>query len=131
MAERHQAQNFRGAIAQEWLDFSNLNCSAALDRWPRQDSRPNLAGSLALERIRSALGAHPHVAEVGLRWARDHNGRFLKAHIVPAADAPPEQDLRRTLEVWLRRHLPPGERPRALSFGPRLPAEGERTEDVA
>lgn len=71
--------------------------------------------------VRAHLLTHPAIADCAVRPMRPEEGTRLKAFIVPAVDAPPEAELRRTLAAWIDLTLPTAERPRALTFGDRLP----------
>lgn len=77
--------------------------------------------NVALGAVRAHLLTHPAVSDCAVRLMRPAEGTRLKAFIVPTKDAPPEAELRRTLEEWIDQTLPTAERPRALAFGDRLP----------
>jgi long-chain acyl-CoA synthetase len=73
-------------------------------------------------RVRMRRLDHLLVADAAVRLMNPDEGTRLKAFVVPADGSPGDALLHRELAVWIDRTLPPAERPRALTFGPRLPS---------
>jgi 4-coumarate--CoA ligase len=71
--------------------------------------------------VRSALLAHPGVAEAQVRLMRPDEGDRLKAFIVPRDHSATAEQLRRQLETWIKQRLTAAERPRSLMFGTAAP----------
>ncbi len=71
--------------------------------------------------VRSALLAHPAVAEAQVRMMRPDEGDRLKAFIVPNDRNASVEQLRQQLETWINQRLTTAERPRSLTFGTAAP----------
>ena len=87
----------------------------------RRDSAVQVGGfNVVPEEVCAALLRHPAVADAAVRPMRPEEGDRLKAFVVPAAAADPDE-----LSAALRRFavatLTPAQRPGAYSFGPALP----------
>ena len=90
----------------------------------RRDGAVQVGGTnVHLAQVRAALLRHPAVADAAVRPMRPEEGSRLKAYVVPHADAPPEDALRRALTEHVTARLSPPERPRAFTFGPALPRD--------
>ncbi|CAO3434639.1 4-coumarate--CoA ligase [Azospirillum endophyticum] len=77
--------------------------------------------NVSLAAVQAHLAGHPDVEAAAVRLMRPEEGTRLKAFVVPARDAPPWEELRRRLTVWIEATLPVPQRPRALAAGPALP----------
>jgi len=77
--------------------------------------------NVSLAAVQAHLAGHPDVEAVAVRLMRLEEGTRLKAFVVPAANAPPQEDLCRRLTEWIEATLPAPQRPRALAIGPALP----------
>lgn len=77
--------------------------------------------NVSLAAVQAHLAGHPDVEAVVVRLMRPEEGTRLKAFIVPARNAPPQEDLCRRLTSWIEATLPAPQRPRALAIGPALP----------
>lgn len=89
----------------------------------RRDAQVQVGGvNVSPARVRACLLQHPWVADAAVRPMRPQEGGRLKAFVVPHPEAPPPEALREGLLRWIEALLPPPERPRALRFGPSLPA---------
>ena len=87
----------------------------------RRDGAVQVGGfNVVPEEVCAALLRHPAVADAAVRPMRPEEGDRLKAFVVPAAAADPDE-----LSAALRRFavatLTPAQRPGAYSFGPALP----------
>lgn len=71
--------------------------------------------------IREVLLRHPDVADASVRLMRPEEGSRLKAFIVPRPGISHDGALYSALCDWIATHLPPVARPRAITFGDRVP----------
>jgi 4-coumarate--CoA ligase (photoactive yellow protein activation family) len=71
-------------------------------------------------RVRQVLCRHPRVQDAAVRLMRPEEGTRLKAYVVPRGDA--DEQLLPQLQAWIAAELATPERPRAITFGPCLPA---------
>ncbi|WP_334187070.1 4-coumarate--CoA ligase [Noviherbaspirillum sp.] len=72
-------------------------------------------------KVRHALMQHPDVFDASVRLMRADEGNRLKAFIVPRHPDADLAGLRIRLEAWALTHLATPERPKAFTFGYRLP----------
>jgi long-chain acyl-CoA synthetase len=72
-------------------------------------------------RIATLLASVSGVADAAVRLMRPEEGGRLKAFVVPDSEFP-QDILRKELEVWIETHLSTMERPKAITFGPDMPA---------
>lgn len=88
----------------------------------RDDDQVKIAGyRVELGEVEAALVAHPLVRSAAVVAPAGEAGRRLVAHVVPAADAPEEAELRALLAGHLADGLPPFARPHRLVFHQALP----------
>ncbi len=88
----------------------------------RRDSAVQVSGiNVYPKRVSAVLRTHAQVVEATVRLMEPHEGGRLKAFVVPRADTDIEA-LRSELERWANRHLSAPERPKAYTFGSRLPS---------
>lgn len=71
--------------------------------------------------VREVLLGHPDVADAFVRLMRPEEGSRLKAFVVPQPGVSHDGALYSALCDWTATHLPPVARPRAITFGHRLP----------
>jgi 4-coumarate--CoA ligase (photoactive yellow protein activation family) len=72
-------------------------------------------------KVRLALIQHPDVLDASVRLMRAEEGNRLKAFIVPRNPDADHVALHTRLDDWTRTHLATPERPKAFTFGTRLP----------
>ncbi len=73
----------------------------------------------------AVLKTHPAVADAAVRLMRPHEGERLKAFVAPRNPASCVVSLEQELDAWLAERLTVAQRPRAFSFGPRLPVNAQ------
>ena len=88
----------------------------------RRDGAIQIGGiNVHPEHVAAILRRHPQIAAARVRPYRVGRTLRLKAFVVPKDPAAEIASLRPIVEDWLRRQLPPIERPRHLTFGITLP----------
>jgi long-chain acyl-CoA synthetase len=101
----------------------------------RRDGAVQVGGvNVSPARVRDILLGRPEIADAAVRLMRDDEGHRLKAFVVPRGPAAEHTALRRKIGAWVNAELPPHERPRAITFGAKLPRDalGKLTDwDVA
>ena len=89
----------------------------------RVDDVINVSGHrLGTAEIESALVAHHDVAEAAV-VGRPHDvkGQGIYAYVTLNADAPPTEELRKALVLWVRKEIGPFAAPDAIQWAPGLP----------
>lgn len=107
----------RAPDAMTWLDARHYHLAG------RRDGAVQVGGvNVFPARVREVLQGHDDVADVAVRLMRPAEGARLKAYIVPRDPAADMAALQTRLTALAADRLAVAERPRAYSFGPRLPA---------
>ena len=88
----------------------------------REDGAVQVGGiNVHPEWVAETLRTHPWVQECAVRLMRPEEGNRLKAFVVLTEDAPSEAEAHDDLDGWMAGQFTAPQRPRALTFGPRLP----------
>jgi acetyl-CoA synthetase len=89
----------------------------------RVDDVINVSGHrLGTAEIESALVAHRSVAEAAVvGFPHDIKGQGIYAYVTLNADAPPSEELRKALVLWVRQEIGPFAAPDAIQWAPGLP----------
>lgn len=99
----------------EWLDDRRFSVCG------RRDEAVQVGGTNVFpERVRQLLLEHPQVRDAAVRLMAPEEGSRLKAFVVVDPDCDPVA-LRSALWAWTESRLTAPERPKAFSFGERLP----------
>ena len=99
-----------------WVDGDNFFLEG------RRDAAVQVGGvNVHTGKVRDVLCEHPAVADAAVRLMTSSEGGRLKAFIVPHDPASPHEELRRDLHRHVEARLSIVERPRAFTFGARLP----------
>jgi long-chain acyl-CoA synthetase len=72
-------------------------------------------------KVQALLRRHPDVQDAVVRLMRPDEGNRLKAFIVPKPGLNDAVVLRTSLQAWVESHLPTAARPKAYTFGPKVP----------
>jgi acyl-coenzyme A synthetase/AMP-(fatty) acid ligase len=103
----------------DWLDARLFTVGGRTDA-AVQEGGVNLFPS----QVRLCLCDHPAVADAAVRLMAPNEGDRLKAFVVPhPRTTSGRQALYAELDAWVRTRLPAPARPRAIEFGPALPAD--------
>lgn len=109
----------------DWIGPSTFNVGARLD-----DAVQVGGINVFPARVREILLRHPDVADASVRLMRPEEGSRLKAFVVPRPGVSHDGALYSALCDWTATHLPPVARPRAITFGHRVPRTAAgKTED--
>ncbi len=89
----------------------------------RVDDVINVSGHrLGTAEIESALVAHSDVAEAAVvGYPHDIKGQGIYAYVTLNADAPPTEELRKALVLWVRQEIGPFAAPDVIQWAPGLP----------
>lgn len=88
----------------------------------RKDQAVQVGGvNVFPERVRSVLLQHPNVNACAVRLMRPEEGDRLKAYVVLRDESSDAHAMRKDILKWLKERLSPGEMPRTLAFGRRIP----------